>query len=79
MVVSGSKVPEQIMFGSKVSEHDLDEESTSHLSISSNGSSFVSFNNSNSTNSSAWSDAQAEEKARYAEIVRYFDREENKR
>ena len=79
MVVSGSKVPEQIMFGSKVSEHDLDEESTSHLSISSNGSSFVSFNNSNSTNSSALSDAQAEEKARYAEIVRYFDREENKR
>ena len=75
MIMSGSKVPEQIIFGSKVTDHDVDEESTSHLSISSNGSSFVSFNNS----SAGVSDAQAEEKARYAEMVRYYDREENKR
>ena len=74
-IMSGSKVPEQIIFGSKVTDHDVDEESTSHLSISSNGSSFVSFNNS----SAGVSDAQAEEKARYAEMVRYYDREENKR
>jgi len=78
VLLSGSKVPEQILLpGSRVPEHGLDEESTSHLSLSSNeSSSIVSFNN---NNPSPVNEAQAEEKARYAEIVRHFDREENKR